>query len=282
MNKLQLTLLAGAVALAVSGQANAAINVGSTTTVSDLVLTVTDATTSSVFVEDLGSAASFIAGVTGTTAATVAAASPFAAGTTTLGSATDATALSSFLTGLAATDSVSWNVSASASGAIGGFGTTQILTTTTSGLTPLTGLSNTVIKNDATQQTVYFGLASALQGANTSVTASSASLSPVGGVQAPLLSVAGTTAAVGTSMNFLYGTPSSTSTVAKAAAAQFGNATGADTLTLASNGVLSYTVAGTVAAVPEPGEWMLMLSGFGLVGFIAARRKNNNASMKFA
>jgi len=281
MNKLQLTLLAGAVALAVAGQANAGINAGSSTALSDLVLTVTDATTSSVFVEDLGVAGStFTAGVTGTTATTVAAASVYAAGSTTvLGSTADEAALASFLSGTAATDAVSWNVSASQSGATGGFNTSALLTTSSAGLTPVTGQGNTPFKNLETQQSTYFGLANGLAGTATSVVGTTAALSPAGGVQAPLLSVAGTTAAVGTSMNFLFGTPSSTSTVAKAAGAQFVNSAGlADTVTLASNGVLTYTVA----AVPEPGEWMLMLSGFGLVGFIAARRKNNNASMKFA
>jgi hypothetical protein len=269
--KLHLTLLAGAVALAVAGQANAAVNVGSTTTVSDLVLTVTDTTSSTVFVEDLGSSASFVSAITGTTAATIAAASPFAAGSTVLGSTTDAAALASFLSSTAATDIVSWNVSASQSGATGGLNTSKLFTTTTGSFTAAT-LANTVLKNDAGQQTMYFGLANALTGANTSATVSSASVSPAGGVQAPLLSVAGATGSVGSSLNFLFLTPSSTSTVAKTAGAVFGNAAGADTLTLASNGVLTYTVAG----VPEPGEWLLMLSGFGLLGFIATRRKNTS------
>jgi hypothetical protein len=40
---------------------------------------------------------------------------------------------------------------------------------------------------------------------------------------------------------------------------------------------LSYAVAApVVAAVPEPGEWALMLSGLALIGFIATRRKEDN------
>lgn len=54
----------------------------------------------------------------------------------------------------------------------------------------------------------------------------------------------------------------------------FANTTGtASTWTLASNGTLTFNVAQSVAAVPEPGEWALMLSGFGLFGFIAKRRQ---------
>lgn len=37
-----------------------------------------------------------------------------------------------------------------------------------------------------------------------------------------------------------------------------------------------------VQAVPEPSEWLLMLSGFGLVGFIVTRRKNDSSSMLMA
>ncbi|HQT25231.1 MAG TPA: PEP-CTERM sorting domain-containing protein [Burkholderiales bacterium] len=53
---------------------------------------------------------------------------------------------------------------------------------------------------------------------------------------------------------------------------QFANANGASTWTLGSNGTLTYAVA-SVAAVPEPSEIGLMLSGFGLVGFIAKKRR---------
>ena len=38
----------------------------------------------------------------------------------------------------------------------------------------------------------------------------------------------------------------------------------------------------TVAAVPEPGEWMLMLCGLCLVGYIATRRKNDSSDMLMA
>jgi hypothetical protein len=36
------------------------------------------------------------------------------------------------------------------------------------------------------------------------------------------------------------------------------------------------------SSVPEPGEWLMMLSGLGLIGFIATRRKNQGTNMTFA
>jgi hypothetical protein len=36
------------------------------------------------------------------------------------------------------------------------------------------------------------------------------------------------------------------------------------------------------SSVPEPGEWLMMFSGLGLIGFIATRRKNQGTNMTFA
>ncbi|MBY0579190.1 MAG: PEP-CTERM sorting domain-containing protein, partial [Burkholderiales bacterium] len=83
------------------------------------------------------------------------------------------------------------------------------------------------------------------------------------------------TAAIGQSQNFFFMTPlyNVRGGLAGTITTQMGNAAGVSSFTLGSNGVLSYQVA----AVPEPGEWALMLSGFGLFGFIAKRRKEMKA-----
>ena len=38
----------------------------------------------------------------------------------------------------------------------------------------------------------------------------------------------------------------------------------------------------TVAAVPEPGEWLLMLCGLGLIVFISTRRKKDSSDLMMA
>ena len=88
------------------------------------------------------------------------------------------------------------------------------------------------------------------------------------------------TAALGSSMDMMYVTPSSTSGLGHASGVFFGGTgANADVWTLNAAGNLT---AVSVAAVPEPGEWLLMLSGLCLIGFIATRRRNNEGSMTFA
>ena len=90
------------------------------------------------------------------------------------------------------------------------------------------------------------------------------------------------TAAVGQSQNFFFMTPTTNTrnVYAGTTAFQFTNPAGASTFTLTASG-LTYSAAAAVAPVPEPGEWLLMLSGLALIGFIATRRKEEN-SMTFA
>jgi len=268
--KLKLSILAGALALVVAGQANASITGASTAQNSDLVLSVFDTTVNTAFVEDLGvNMTTFMSAVSGT-ASTLAAASPYPAGSNSvMGSTADQASLASFISA-AGSDTVAWNVSAANSNTTKGFEVNKMLTTANASSTG-TALSNPTLITYNVDQTTYFGTASGQMG-TTATSVSGTTIASLG--VTPLLSTLApaTMAAVGSSQSFYFFTPSSTSLTAKAVGAQFGaaNPAGADTFTLASNGVLTYSVA----AVPEPSEWLLMLSSFGLVGFVAARRKN--------
>lgn len=44
----------------------------------------------------------------------------------------------------------------------------------------------------------------------------------------------------------------------------------------------NYTFSAVAQPIPEPGEWLLMLCGLCLVGFIATRRNNNSSNMLMA
>jgi hypothetical protein len=281
--KLKLSFLAGALALAVTGQANAAFNAGNNAVTGngDLILSIWDTTTNTSYTSDLGvTMDSFIGGPIVNGGASFVAGSAGNAGTGTW--AADAT-LTSFLAGANAA-TTQWNVTATdmvgITGATGGLNAARILTTTQAA--SLTPQSNGVLKTFNVNG--YYNQASILSGANTSVatdavngTAGYAGVSTFGtnfGGKANFSN----TAALGQSQNFFFLT--NTSTVAGTAgfAGQFANTAGASTWTLASNGALNFNTA-AVAAVPEPGEWALMLSGFGLIGFIATRRRNMNTGM---
>ncbi|MBU1425965.1 MAG: PEP-CTERM sorting domain-containing protein [Gammaproteobacteria bacterium] len=277
--KMKMTLVAGALALAVAGQANATIvdmNSGS----SNLVLSVWDTVNNVSYTRDLGvNMSTFAATVSGTTVATLAAGTP---GNMTF---TADALLTSWMVG---NNNLVWNVIAGdKTGTATGINQQRFLTTGVGA----PAMANSQLTGGGTSLQTYFAASSTATGAGTSAVSNpvSGAAAPYAGTTFTVINGGGgnaawgaggftTTAAIGSSMDFWYLTPAGGSTVTSAAEAMFQNAAGASTWTLASNGTLTYTVA----AVPEPGEWLLMLSGLGLIGFIATRRRNNAGSMTFA
>jgi hypothetical protein len=254
--KMKMTLVAGALALAVAGQANAAI-LGASTTVggADLILSVWDTNTNTSYTRDLGvTAASFLASPT----------------TFSLNSVADAN-WTTFLGGVAATDTTNWNV-------VGMLNVASYLFT--SATAPAAADANAVIKT-YNGSDAYMTGASVLAGAATSVIVTGATTSGYAGYQfgsnfggkssfsdSSALNLAGTS-----TMGF-FGVAASTARIGSGTITAY-----TPTFTLSSTGAL--TAGAAVAAVPEPGEWLLMLSGLALIGFIATRRKNEG-SMMFA
>jgi hypothetical protein len=287
--KMKMTMLAGALALAVAGQANAAIVDMATATGSDLVLNVWDSTTGASYTKDLGiNISTFLNGVTGATPATLAASS---AGLSNHTYAADANLASFFATSGLNLATTSWNVTAGMN-AGGGFMTPYFLTTSTSTLATIKTANNGQVNNmGGLVQAYYQGVSGAMNGVGVvNGTASPDSLYTNAGTGSTLYAGTGVgsnwagaenkftaAAGVGSAMNFFFVTPSGTGANTKTAAAQFGNTAGVSTWTLASNGDLTFVAP----PVPEPGEWLLMLSGLCLIGFIATRRKNEG-SMTFA
>jgi hypothetical protein len=272
--KLKLSFLAGALALAVTGQASAAINGVSTTGNGDLILSIWDTTTLTSYTKDLGiTMDSFLSGPVVNGGNSFVAGD---AGNAGLGSwAADAT-LTSFLAGANAA-TTSWNIVAMDSTGAGANGYRFLSTST--GATP-SAIANTPLKTYNSTPDAYMNAINVLAGTNTSVATNSAAGSAYAGATSFGNNFGGkanfsNTAGLGVSQNFYFLTPSSPSGIAQATVGQFANTAGASSWTLASNGALNYTVA----AVPEPGEWALMLSGFGLIGFIATRRRNMNTGM---
>lgn len=280
--KMKMTLVAGALALAVAGQANASIVNGDSGS-SDLVLSIWDTTTLTSYTADLGvNMSAFLANVSGTNTA-------LTAGTSSYGSHTFAAdaLLSSFLTSVNMATTV-WNVTAIDNAGTTAFQGKQLLTTTNANIlqgatnSQALGQTNTTLLTAIGNEGFYVTAATSAAGSANSVTAASGSNAYAGsnlfGTNGSTKLSFNTTAALGSSLDFWYLTPSTQSANSKATVAEFGNTAGVATWKLASDGTLTYNVA----AVPEPGEWLLMLSGLGLIGFIATRRRNNAGSMTFA
>jgi PEP-CTERM motif len=277
--KLKLSFLAAALALSVTGQANAVINGVDPTGNGGLILSIWDTTTNTSYTKDLGLVMnSFVSGAVVNGGSSFVAGDAGNAGLSASWTA-DAT-LTSFLAGANAA-TTQWNVTATdmvgITGATGGLNAARILTTTQA--TSITPQNNTALKTYNVN--AYYNQASLLSGTATSVATDSVNgAAGYAGVAQFGTNFGGkanfsNTAGLGQSQNFFFLTNSSTSGTAAGIAGQFASTAGASTWTLASNGALNYTVA----AVPEPGEWALMLSGFGLIGFIATRRRNMNTGM---
>lgn len=285
--KLKLSIIAAA--MVVAGQASAAIQTG--TGINDqLFLSVWDPVAQASYTRGLGINGSSLISGYGISFGTATNGSGFTAtgGTSAQNYSLAADAnLSSFLSTYAAdAASMQWNVIAGDGAQT--YGSKGLLVTSNS---MVTGWSSSYFTTMGGFAGTYIPAVNALMPAG-SVAGNTDSISTTLAVGGPAYAAATTayfgdqlgntapfhTAAnLGVSQNFyLLNTTTNArgQYVGAAGVYQFANTTGtASTWTLGSNGALTYSVAQSVAAVPEPGEWALMLSGFGLFGFIAKRRQ---------
>ena len=278
---LKTIMMAGALALSFAGQASAAI-INTANLGNNVILSIWDTTNLTSFTVNLGSTVqSFLTGAGVTFGGSAIA--PAITGTDT--SVNNFTYNSAALTSYLSTASANtvWSVvGGTNTGGAQGYGTSGLLTTVTSGTPVGTNLATAPMLqfNGA-----YVPAVSALMGAvnELSTTAAAGGAAYVGAAANNMGNNFGgtatftNTASLGQSMNMFFLTPQAAGRAFPSSAVyQFADAAGASQWTLGANG-LTYAVA----AVPEPGEWLLMLSGLALIGFIATRRKDAG-SMSFA
>lgn len=274
--KMKMTLAAGALALAFAGQASAAI-VTTAGFGNNLILSVWDATNSTSFTANLGTTMqSFMTGAGLTVTGTATAPVTTIADTAANNSSVSVAGLSTYLA--TASANTVWSVVA-ANTAVVSTNTYGILTTSTAASIPTFSVIPGSLGN---LNGNYVAGVNGIMGAGTTATATSASGAAYVGFSGNgmgnnfgTLTPFTNTAAIGQSQNFFFLTPVKVGfSYSKVTGTQFTNANGASAWTLAANGTLSYAVA----PVPEPGEWLLMLSGLALIGFIATRRKEGSVS----
>ena len=277
--KLKLSIIAAAMVFA--GQANAAITTGVGFN-DQLFLSVWDPVAQTSYTRGLGMTMTQFDNGSGIVWGSSLNGSGFSAGADTNHVSLSADAnLASFLSAAAAagdTSSVVWNIASGDTNGGSSYGVNGYMTTSTGALPAIT---DSTINNIAFSGQYVSGVNALMPNATYGNMDSISTNSANGGLgyfsansngfgnnfggQLPVLN----TGALGQNLNFTVISPATGSRGYNnnGKAYEFAN-----TWSLSSAGLLTYNPS-SVAAVPEPGEWALMLSGFGLFGFIAKRRQ---------
>lgn len=190
---------------------------------------------------------------------------------------------STFTSGMSTTQisALQWDVTALDSNGTSAADQKRIFTTSGTNLESLiaasgSSITNSEVNNATLNQDIYWDAAIAAMGSGTEIiiddttsnafAISAAVHSTNFSTKMPDITTVGN---VGDSMGFYYLTRSSSSNTAEALAEAYGTTIGASTFTLGTNGALTFA-----APVPEASTYGMMLAGLGLVGFVAARRRN--------